>query len=98
MAFKAINDSAKPNGLIPTLLVFRVYPRIIKLDTLSPIVAQRATAIKKAIVEIYKLQAKQQIADALGICNRPKTNIVYSLLLSLPILVQREGNTRQAGQ
>ena len=55
MAFKAINNSARPNSLIPILLVFRAYLRMIKLDTLSPIVAQRATAIKKAIVEIYKL-------------------------------------------
>ena len=39
MAFKAINDLAGPNGLIPTLLVFRAYLRIIKLNTLSPIVA-----------------------------------------------------------
>ena len=38
MAFKAINDLARPNGLIPTLLVFRAYPRIIKLDILSPII------------------------------------------------------------
>ena len=39
MAFKAINDLAGPNSLIPILLVFRAYPRIIKLDILSPIVA-----------------------------------------------------------
>ena len=39
MAFKAINDLARPNSFVPTLLVFRAYPRIIKLDMLSPIVA-----------------------------------------------------------
>ena len=55
MAFKAINDSARPNGLVPTLLVFKAYPKMIKLDALSPTVAQRATVIKKAIAEIYKL-------------------------------------------
>ena len=38
MAFKAINDLAGLDGLIPTLLVFGVYPKIIKLDILSPIV------------------------------------------------------------
>ena len=38
MAFKAINDLARLNSLIPTLLVFRAYPRIIELDILSPIV------------------------------------------------------------
>ena len=97
MAFKAINDLTGPNGLIPMLLVFRAYPRIIKLNILSPTVIQRAIVIKKTIIENYKLQAKQQIVDILGIYNRLKTNIVYSLPLSLPILVQREGNTKQVG-
>jgi len=38
MAFKAINDSVGPNGLIPTLLVFRAYPRIVESNTPNPIV------------------------------------------------------------
>ena len=38
MAFKAINDSARSDSLIPILLVFKAYPKIIKLDVLSPIV------------------------------------------------------------
>ena len=38
MAFKAINDIASPEGLVPIFLVFRAYPRMIKLDILSPIV------------------------------------------------------------
>jgi len=59
MAFKAINDLASPKGLVPILLVFRAYPQMVKSDILSPTVIQRATAIKKAIVEIQKLQAKQ---------------------------------------
>jgi hypothetical protein len=32
MAVKAINNTAGPNGLVPTLLVYRAYPRISKLD------------------------------------------------------------------
>ena len=52
MAFKAINNTAGLKGLVPTLLVFRAYPRIVKIDALLPLVIQRATAIKKAIVEI----------------------------------------------
>jgi len=65
---------------------------------LSPIVAQRATVIKKAMAEIYKLWAERQIADTLGIRNGPKIDIVYSLLLSSPVLVWKKGNTRQAGR
>ena len=38
MAFKAINDSTSPNGLIPTLLVFRAYPYIVEFDVLNPTV------------------------------------------------------------
>jgi hypothetical protein len=38
MAFKAINDSVGPNGLIPTLLVFGAYLRIVESDAPNPIV------------------------------------------------------------
>jgi hypothetical protein len=98
MTFKAINDSAGPDGLVPTLLVFGAYLRIIESDAPSPTVAQRATAIKKAMAEIHKLQAKRQITDALNTRNGPMTNKVYSLPPSSPVLVWREGNTEQAGQ
>ena len=38
MALKVINDSIGPNGLIPTLLVFRAYPRIVEFDIPNPTV------------------------------------------------------------
>jgi len=38
MAFKAINDTASLEGLVPILLVFRAYPQMVKLDTLLPLV------------------------------------------------------------
>jgi len=52
MAFKAINNIAGPEGLVPILLVFRAYPQMVKLDALLPLVTQQATAIKKVMVEI----------------------------------------------
>ena len=36
IAFKAINDSIGPNGLVPILLVYSVYPRITKHNPLLP--------------------------------------------------------------
>jgi hypothetical protein len=39
MAFKVINDSAGPDGLVPTLLVFKAYLKIVKSDALSSTVA-----------------------------------------------------------
>jgi hypothetical protein len=58
MAFKVINNSAGPNGLIPTLLVFRAYLYIVKSDTPNPIVVKRAVALKKAIEEVKKFKAE----------------------------------------
>jgi len=38
MAFKVINDLAGPRGLVPTLLVFRAYPQMVKFNAPSPMV------------------------------------------------------------
>ena len=92
MAFKAINNTASLEGLVPILLVFRAYPQIVESDAPLPSVIQRAAAIKKAIVEIQKLRAKRQIANALNMRNGPQTNTIYSLPPSSPVLVWREGN------
>jgi len=45
MAVKAINDTASPNGLVPTLLVYGAYLRISKLDLFAPSVMDRAAVI-----------------------------------------------------
>jgi hypothetical protein len=39
------------------------------------------------MAEIHKLQAKRQVTNTLNTHNRPIINIVYSLLLSLSVLV-----------
>ena len=52
MAVKAINDLAGPNRIIPTLLVFRVYSRITKMDALLLSVTKRAEAIRAATKEV----------------------------------------------
>ena len=45
MAVKAVNDTAGPNGLIPTLLVYGAYPRISNLDPSAPSITEQAIAI-----------------------------------------------------
>ena len=47
MAIKAINDSAGPNGLVPTLLVFGAYPRLTDESPPSATVQARGEAIAK---------------------------------------------------
>ena len=58
MAVKAVNDTAGLDRLVPTLLVYRAYPRINNLDPPTPFTIERAAAIQKAMAEIVKLQAK----------------------------------------
>jgi hypothetical protein len=55
MAFKAINNIAGPNGLIPILLVYSAYPQITKYNPPLPLVTQQAFAIKKAMAKVQKL-------------------------------------------
>jgi hypothetical protein len=55
MAVKAINDSAKPDGIVPILLVFGAYPRLTEIDPFSPLVIKRAEAICITTKEVRRL-------------------------------------------
>ena len=58
MAVKAINNTASFNGLVPTLLVYRAYLRINKLDPPALSITDQAAIIQKAMAKIVKLQTK----------------------------------------
>jgi hypothetical protein len=58
-----------------------------ELDAPSLSVTQQANAVKKAIAEICKLRVEQQVADALNMRNRLKTDAVYSLPPNSLVLV-----------
>ena len=45
MAVKAVNDTAGPDRLIFTLLVYGAYPRISNLDPLAPSIIEQAATI-----------------------------------------------------
>ena len=90
MAVKAVNNTAGPNGLVPTLLVYGAYPRISKLDPPAPSVTDQAAAIRKAIAEIVKLRAKQTVNNALHYRNRPNTTPVHNLPLNSKVLIWRK--------
>jgi hypothetical protein len=55
MAVKAVNNTISPNGLIPTLLVYRAYLYISNPDPSTLSIIDRAAVIQKAIAEIIKL-------------------------------------------
>ena len=87
MAFKALNDTTSPDGLVLTLLVFGAYLRMIELDAPSPTVTQCANVVKKAIAEICKLRAERQVANALNMRNGRRMDAVYNLPPNSPVLV-----------
>jgi hypothetical protein len=82
IVFKDLNNTIGLDSLVPILLVFGVYPRITELDAPLPIITQHANTIRKAIIEIHKLYAEQQVANALNIRNGPKTDAIYDLPLN----------------
>jgi hypothetical protein len=87
MAIKAVNNTIGPNGLVPTLLVYRAYLWISNLDPSAPFVIDRAAIIQKAMAEIIKLRAKQTVNSALHHYNGPNTTLIYDLLLNSKVLI-----------
>ncbi|KAI1005289.1 hypothetical protein K3495_g2938 [Podosphaera aphanis] len=97
MAVKAVNDSAGPDGLVPTLLVFGAYPRMSSSDPPTPSINQRAAAIRRAMTEISKIRAENQVNAALSQRNGPNTSDVHDLPVNSDVLVWRENNSGQGG-
>ena len=94
MAVKAVNNTTGLDRLVPTLLVYRAYLRISKLDPPVLSITEQAAAIQKAIAKIVKLQTKQTVNNILYYCNRPNITLVYDLLLNSKVLIQRESGNQ----
>lgn len=88
MAVKAVNDSAGPKGLIPTLLVFGVFPKMFRGDLPAASVIQRSKAIRKAMDELRKVKAERQVTDALRMRHGPTGS--YNLKIGQKVVVWRE--------
>jgi hypothetical protein len=81
MAVKAVNDLARPDGIVLTLLVFGLYLRMTKIDASSPTIVKRAEAIRAATKEVRRLHTKRQVSNALAIRNGLNTMAIVDLLL-----------------
>lgn len=64
-AVEAINETAGPNGLVPTLLVFGVFPRIPLLTAELPSQVQRMNAMASARQEASRPVARSCLRKAL---------------------------------
>ena len=47
MAVKAINNTTNPNKLVPTLLIYKAYLRMSKLDPFTPSIINQAAVIQR---------------------------------------------------
>jgi hypothetical protein len=81
MAVKAVNDLARPDRIVLTLLVFGLYLRITEIDLLSPIIVRRAKAIQAVTKEVRRLYAKRQVSDAFAMRNSLNIIATVDLLL-----------------
>ena len=85
-----MNDTAGPDSIVPTLLVFGVFPRMSTKDVVNTTVIERGRAIRRAIKEVAKLYTKRHVAKALQTRNRPNINEILGLAIGEPVLVWRE--------
>jgi hypothetical protein len=92
IAVKAVNDTAGPNGFIPTLLMFGTYPRLSLSSPPFPSITARAAAVRKAMAEIRKLKAERQVAEAFATRNGPSVAEVAQLPFQSKIRVWRKND------
>jgi hypothetical protein len=90
MAVKAINDLAGPDGIVPILLVFGAYSRLIEIDPPFSLVTKRAEAICAASKKIRCLYAERRVKDVLAMRNSPDTKKTLDLPLQSDVRVWRE--------
>jgi hypothetical protein len=85
MIFKTINDTAGPDRIVLTLLVFEAYLYLTEMNLLSLTVIKRAETIYTVIKEICQLQTERQVKNVLAIHNSLKIKITLDLLLQSDI-------------
>ena len=88
MSVKAMNDTAGPQGLVPTLLVFGVLPRIIEKLHDLPDQRERFRIMDTAKKEFQDIIAKQQLDR--GLRKNPPPASEYRFQTNQPVYVYRE--------
>ncbi|KDN64951.1 putative conserved hypothetical protein [Colletotrichum sublineola] len=90
LAVKAINDTAGPDGFVPTLLVFGAYPRVCDSPPPSATIARRAEAVRKAMEGVRQIHAKRQVNEASTTRNGPNATDTVALPLQSMVRVWHE--------
>jgi hypothetical protein len=87
MTVKAINDTADPDELMLTLLIFDVYSRMRVMNSSTSSISQRAMIIEKAMIEMRKFRAERQVEDVLNTRNDLIVTSIHDLLLNSNVLI-----------
>ena len=90
LSTKALNDTAGPNGLVPTLLVFGVLPRIPFAPAELPTQVQRMKAMVAARSEMSTLVARSKLKLALKSNALGAASTFQDIMIGSEVLVYRE--------
>jgi hypothetical protein len=82
-----VNDTAGPDRLIPTLLVYSAYPCMSREDKLTLLNTERARAIERVIDDVRRSNAKIAITKAMRTTHGLDVAAVLGLLLNVKVLV-----------
>lgn len=98
MAVEAINDSAGPDSLVSTHLVYGALPRLgLPHDKPSPSTLQCADALRKPTLEISRRFAKQQVQSALNSRKGPETSEIHTMPIGSHALIYRPKTDKVEG-
>jgi ribosomal protein S6 len=87
MIVKAINDTADPDELVSTLLIFDAYSRMHVMNPSISSINQRAMTIEKVMTEVRKFRTERQVADALNIRNESIIISIHDLSINSNVLI-----------
>lgn len=76
-----------PNELVSNLLIFDVYFKMTKLDTLFLLIIQYAIAMQKAIDKVRRYITFRQVHNILNTQNRLSIRLIHDLPINLSILI-----------
>ena len=88
LAVKAVNDTAGPNGLVPTLVVFGILPRTLVVLIDLPQQKERIEVMRSACDEMAKAISQRRLSTALK-SNTPAATS-YDVSIGTKVLVHRE--------
>ena len=87
MLVKAVNNTAEPDSLILTLLIFDTFPKISLNNVTSITTVEREKAIRKTIKKVAELHTKRHVNKALRTRNRPNITDMLGLAIGQDVLV-----------